>query len=42
MQTHLLSFLRECATRNTGNFAGVVDKLNAEEMLVMRKIVSEH
>ncbi|KAJ7150409.1 armadillo-type protein [Mycena filopes] len=39
MQEHLLSFFRECATRNTGNFSGVVDQMNVEEMLVVRRVV---
>ncbi|KAJ7292991.1 armadillo-type protein [Mycena rebaudengoi] len=39
MQAHLLSFFRECATRNTSNFSGVVDQMTAEEMLVIRRVV---
>ncbi|KAJ7610789.1 armadillo-type protein [Roridomyces roridus] len=40
MQAHLLSFFRECAARNTGNFSAVVDQMSAEEMLVVRQVVS--
>ncbi|KAJ7040268.1 ARM repeat-containing protein [Mycena alexandri] len=39
MQEHLLSFFRECAARNTGNFSVVVDQMNVEEMLVVRRVV---
>ncbi|KAJ2991516.1 hypothetical protein NUW54_g8173 [Trametes sanguinea] len=35
------SFLKECAARNTNNFSAVVDQLNPEEILVVRKAVSE-
>ncbi|GAW03271.1 ARM repeat-containing protein [Lentinula edodes] len=41
MQGHLVSFLRECAARNTNHFSSVVDQLSAEETLVVRQIV-EH
>ncbi|KAI0778993.1 ARM repeat-containing protein [Trametes elegans] len=40
MQAHLLSFFKECAARNTGNFSAVVEQLNAEEAAVVRKVVS--
>ncbi|KAI0829067.1 ARM repeat-containing protein [Trametes gibbosa] len=40
MQAHLLSFLKECAARNTGNFSAVVEQLNPEEVLVVRKAVN--
>ncbi|KAI0325407.1 ARM repeat-containing protein [Cubamyces sp. BRFM 1775] len=40
MQAHLLSFLKECAARNTNNFSAVVDQLNPEEIIVVRKAVS--
>ncbi|KAJ6502647.1 armadillo-type protein [Mycena vulgaris] len=39
MQAHLLSFFRECATRNTGNFSAVVDQMSAEEMLVVQRVI---
>ncbi|KAJ7724258.1 ARM repeat-containing protein [Mycena metata] len=39
MQEHLLSFFRECAARNTGSFSAVVDQMNVEEMLVVRRVV---
>ncbi|KAF9260865.1 ARM repeat-containing protein [Marasmius fiardii PR-910] len=40
MQEHLLSFLRECAVRNTNQFSNIVDRLTAEEALVIRKAVN--
>ncbi|KAJ7459076.1 armadillo-type protein [Mycena galericulata] len=40
MQAHLLSFFRECAARNTSNFSAVVNQMSAEEMLVVRRVVS--
>ncbi|KIM47710.1 hypothetical protein M413DRAFT_62252 [Hebeloma cylindrosporum] len=40
MQSHLLSFLRECAAHNLNNFAATVDELSPEEILVVRQIVS--
>ncbi|OJT08019.1 Importin-9 [Trametes pubescens] len=40
MQAHLLGFLKECAARNTGNFSAVVEQLNPEEIVVVRKAVS--
>ncbi len=39
IQAHLANFIRECAARNTNNFASVVEQLNAEEMLVIRGVV---
>ena len=41
LQAHLLSFLRECAARNTNNFSAVVEQLSPEETVVIRKVVSE-
>lgn len=38
-QTHLLSFLKECAARNTNNFAAIVDQLTVEEAVVVRAAV---
>uniref|UniRef100_A0A0W0FXL4 Importin N-terminal domain-containing protein n=1 Tax=Moniliophthora roreri TaxID=221103 RepID=A0A0W0FXL4_MONRR len=40
MQGHLITFLRECATRNTNQFSSIVDQLSAEEMLVVQKAVT--
>ncbi|KAI0673956.1 ARM repeat-containing protein [Trametes maxima] len=40
IQAHLLAFFKECATRNTGNFSAVVQQLNPDEVLVIRKVVS--
>ena len=39
-QTHLISFLRECANHNTNDFGLLVDQLSPEEMLVVRQVVS--
>ncbi|KAK2464757.1 hypothetical protein APHAL10511_003175 [Amanita phalloides] len=39
MQAHLASFIKECAARNTNNFASIVDQLSTEEMLVIRGVV---
>ncbi|KDQ62857.1 hypothetical protein JAAARDRAFT_146629 [Jaapia argillacea MUCL 33604] len=41
MKAHLISFFKECASRNTNNFSDVVGQLNAEEMVVVRRIISE-
>ena len=39
IQAHLANFIKECAARNTNNFASIVEQLNAEEMLVIRGVV---
>ena len=39
LKTHLLSFLRECASHNTNDFGLLVDQLSPEEMLVVRQAV---
>ena len=39
-QEHLISFLKECAARNTNNFAAVVDQLKVEEAVVVRAAIS--
>ena len=41
MRAHLLGFFKECAARNTGNFAAVVEQLTPEEVVVMRKAVEQ-
>jgi len=41
MQTHLITFLQECAAHNTNNFAGVVGQLSAEEMMVVQQAVGQ-
>ncbi|EMD32596.1 hypothetical protein CERSUDRAFT_161550 [Gelatoporia subvermispora B] len=38
---HIISFLRECASRNTNNFSTVVERLSPEETLVIRQVVSQ-
>lgn len=42
IQAHLLSFLRECAQRNANGFHAIVDRLNVEEILVVRRAVEGH
>jgi len=39
MQGHLMDFFKECAARNTNNFAANVDQLSAEEILVVRQVI---
>jgi hypothetical protein len=39
-QAHLLTFFRECAARNTGNFSAMVEQMKAEEMMVVRQIIN--
>ncbi|KAF8634940.1 hypothetical protein AX15_000671 [Amanita polypyramis BW_CC] len=39
MQAHLASFIKECAVRNTNNFASIVDQLSTEEVLVIQGVV---
>ncbi|KAM6498769.1 Armadillo-type fold, partial [Amanita muscaria] len=39
MQSHLASFIKECAARNANHFTSIVDQLSAEEMLVIRGVV---
>ncbi|KAF8577246.1 ARM repeat-containing protein [Ramaria rubella] len=39
MKAHLLSFLQDCVQRNTRGFHAVIDRLNAEEMLVVQRAV---
>jgi hypothetical protein len=40
-QAHLLHFLKECAAHDVNNFSQTVEELGAEEMLVVRKAVTE-
>ncbi|KAG5638025.1 hypothetical protein H0H81_002226 [Sphagnurus paluster] len=39
MQQHLVSFFKECASRNTNNFSALVGQLSVEETLVIRQVV---
>ncbi|KAH7338870.1 ARM repeat-containing protein [Rhizoctonia solani] len=41
MRAHLLQFLKDCAANNVNNFSQVVEQLGAEDMLVVRKAVTE-
>ncbi|EIN14253.1 ARM repeat-containing protein [Punctularia strigosozonata HHB-11173 SS5] len=40
MQAHLVSFIKECASRNTNDFQNVVGQLNAEEMSVVQRVLT--
>lgn len=40
MKAHLLSFFKDCAAQNTNNFSAAVDQLSADEILVVRQVVS--
>ncbi|KZT73366.1 ARM repeat-containing protein [Daedalea quercina L-15889] len=40
MKAHLLSFFKDCASHNTNNFSAAVDQLSADEIAVVRQIVS--
>lgn len=35
-----MNFLRECGAHNRNNFTAVVEQMSAEEMLVIRRVVS--
>ncbi|KAH0591342.1 hypothetical protein H2248_001421 [Termitomyces sp. 'cryptogamus'] len=39
MQAHLVSFLKECAARNTNDFLALVGQLKVEETLVLRRVI---
>ncbi|RPD64798.1 ARM repeat-containing protein [Lentinus tigrinus ALCF2SS1-6] len=39
MRTHLMTFFKECAARNTANFSAVVQQLSPDEVQVMQKAV---
>jgi importin-9 len=41
IQAHLVSFLKECAVRDAGHFNAVVEQMSAEEMIVVRKAMTE-
>ncbi|RDX47886.1 ARM repeat-containing protein [Lentinus brumalis] len=40
MRTHLITFFKECAARNTGNFSAVAQQLSPDEIEVMQKVVN--
>ncbi|THH01586.1 hypothetical protein EW145_g6890 [Phellinidium pouzarii] len=40
MTGHLISFLKECATRNTNGFPDIVGQTSAEEMLIIQRAVN--
>lgn len=39
MKSHLQTFFRECAARNTNHFTAVADQLTVEESVVLRQLV---
>ncbi|KAG2358745.1 ARM repeat-containing protein [Suillus spraguei] len=39
MQTHLVSFFKECASHNVNNFSANIDQLSAEEIMVVRHAI---
>jgi len=41
MRTHLLTFFKECAARNTNNFSGCVGQLSESEKLVVSRAVAD-
>ncbi|TRM70438.1 armadillo-type protein [Schizophyllum amplum] len=41
MQSHLVSFLRDCAAQNTSNFSQLVSQLSPEEQGVVQRAVSQ-
>lgn len=41
MQEHIVTFFKDCAARNVNNFATNVDRLSAEEILVVRQLVGQ-
>lgn len=40
-QAHIVTFMRECAARNTNNFQALVGELTTEETVVIHRIVSQ-
>ncbi|KAH8119757.1 ARM repeat-containing protein [Phellopilus nigrolimitatus] len=41
MTAHLISFVKECAARNTNGFSDVVGQASADEMLVIQRVLNE-
>ncbi|PAV22617.1 ARM repeat-containing [Pyrrhoderma noxium] len=41
MTSHLISFMKESAARNTNNFSEIVGQTSAEEMLVIQRVLAE-
>lgn len=39
MQEHIVTFFKDCTTRDVNNFAANVDKLSTEEILIVRQLV---
>lgn len=41
LQSHLVSFLRDCAQHNTSNFSQLVSQLTPEEQAVVQRAVTQ-
>ncbi|TFY51032.1 hypothetical protein EVG20_g11201, partial [Dentipellis fragilis] len=41
LREHTVSFLQQCAASNAGNFAALVDQLNAEETVVVQRVLQQ-
>jgi importin-9 len=41
LQEYLVTFFKDCAARNVGNFAANVDQLSTEEILIVRQIAGQ-
>ncbi|KAA1471630.1 ARM repeat-containing protein [Dentipellis sp. KUC8613] len=41
LREHTISFLQQCAASNAGNFAALVDQLNAEETVVVQRVLQQ-
>lgn len=39
LQNHLIAFFKECASRNTNNFAAIFDQLTIEESLILKQLI---
>lgn len=39
LQSHLITFFKECASRNTNNFSAVFDQLTIEESLILKQVI---
>ncbi|KAI0275362.1 ARM repeat-containing protein [Gloeopeniophorella convolvens] len=41
LRAHVISFIKECAARDANGFGALVGQLNAEEMVVVQRVVQE-
>lgn len=39
LQSHLIAFFKECASRNTNNFSSIFDHLTIEENLILKQVI---